>query len=87
MAFTYEKDAQNIVTLTLGMPGRSANVLNAEFGEGLKEALAKLAAETDLAGAILTSAKNTFLAGADLEMLVGETDPQKIRSIEVRTKG
>lgn len=78
MAFKYEKDAQNIVTLTLDMPGRSANVLNAEFGESFREALAKLAAETDLTGVILTSAKKTFLAGADLEMLVGETDAQQI---------
>lgn len=78
MAFTYEKDTQNIITLTLDMPGRSANVLNAEFGEGLRQVLAKLAAETDLAGVIITSAKKTFLAGADLEMLVSETDAQKI---------
>ena len=28
MAFRYDKDEQNIVTLTLDMPGRSANVLN-----------------------------------------------------------
>ncbi len=78
MTFKYEKDAQNIVTLTLDMPGRSANVLNAEFGEGFRQALDKLAAEPDLAGIIVTSGKKTFLAGADLEMLVGETDPQRI---------
>mgnify|MGYP001495143926 CR=1 FL=1 len=74
MTFQYEKDEQNIVTLTLDMPGRSANVLNDEFGEGFRAALAQLAAETNLAGVILTSAKKTFLAGADLEMIVGETD-------------
>lgn len=78
MTFTYEKDAQHIVTLTLDMPGRSANVLNAEFGEGLRQALAKLTAESELAGVILTSGKKTFLAGADLEMLAAETDPQRI---------
>ena len=36
MAFTYEKDEQNIVTVTMDMDGRSANVLNEEltFKEG-----------------------------------------------------
>ncbi len=78
MTFRYEKDGQNIVTLTLDMPGRAANVLNDEFGVGFQAALAQLAAETDLAGVILTSAKKTFLAGADLEMIVGETDPTAV---------
>jgi 3-hydroxyacyl-CoA dehydrogenase/enoyl-CoA hydratase/3-hydroxybutyryl-CoA epimerase len=78
MTFKYEKDEQNIVTLTLDMPGRSANVLNAEFGEGFQNALTKLAAEDELAGVIITSGKKTFLAGADLEMLVNESDVQKI---------
>jgi 3-hydroxyacyl-CoA dehydrogenase / enoyl-CoA hydratase / 3-hydroxybutyryl-CoA epimerase len=78
MAFRYEKDAQNIVTLTLDMPGRSANVLNERFGMGLQAALSRLAAESDLAGVILTSAKKTFLAGADLEMIVGQTDPTAV---------
>ena len=67
MAINYEKDEQNIVTLTLDLPGRNANVINAEFGEALANALAKLQAEENLTGAIITSAKKTFMAGADLE--------------------
>ena len=67
MAINYEKDEQNIVTLTLDLPGRNANVINAEFGEALANALAKLQAEEDLAGVVITSAKKTFMAGADLE--------------------
>ncbi len=78
MAFRYEKDEHNIVTLTLDMPGRSANVLNAEFGAGLQDALDRLSAEPELAGVILTSAKKTFLAGADLEWLAAATDPAEI---------
>ncbi|MBK8986032.1 MAG: enoyl-CoA hydratase/isomerase family protein [Chloroflexi bacterium] len=74
MAFHYEKDEQNIVTLTVDMPGRSANVLNDEFGAGFRVALDQLAAETELTGVILTSAKKTFLAGADLEMIVAATE-------------
>ncbi|MGB4872169.1 MAG: 3-hydroxyacyl-CoA dehydrogenase NAD-binding domain-containing protein [Candidatus Promineifilaceae bacterium] len=78
MTFRYEKDEQNIVTLTLDMPGRTANVLNDEFGVGFREALAKLAAENALTGIILTSGKKSFLAGADLEWLVQATDAAEI---------
>ncbi|MBX3060140.1 MAG: 3-hydroxyacyl-CoA dehydrogenase, partial [Anaerolineae bacterium] len=67
MTIQYEKDKQNIVTLTLDMPGRNANVINEQFGAALAEVLARMQAEPDLAGVILTSAKKTFMAGADLE--------------------
>ncbi len=67
MAIRYEKDEQNIVTLTLDLPGRNANVINAEFGAALAESLAKLQGEDELAGVIIISAKKTFMAGADLE--------------------
>jgi 3-hydroxyacyl-CoA dehydrogenase (EC 1.1.1.35) len=39
MVFRYEKDADNIVTLTMDMPNRSANVINAEFNKALVETL------------------------------------------------
>ena len=76
MDFQYKKDSENIVTLTLDMPGRSANVINTEFGEGLTRALERLTEEEPLAGVIVTSAKKTFMAGADLEMLYALEDPQ-----------
>jgi hypothetical protein len=38
MAIHYAKDEQHIVTLTLDQPGRSANVINAEFGVALAAA-------------------------------------------------
>ncbi len=78
MAIRYEKDEQNIVTLTLDMPGRNANVINEAFGEALAQTLAKLQAETDLAGVIITSAKKTFMAGADLEDLELFSEAEKV---------
>ena len=86
MAIKYEKDQQNIVTLTLDMPGRSANVINQEFGEGFTAALEQLQGEDDIAGIIVTSAKKTFLAGADLEMLVAEDDPAAIFDLSEQLK-
>ncbi|MBI2425544.1 MAG: enoyl-CoA hydratase/isomerase family protein [Candidatus Hydrogenedentes bacterium] len=76
MAIHYEKDADNIVTLTMDLPGRSANVINAEFGQAFLDALNKVTQETELAGIILASAKDTFLAGGDLEMLVALDTPE-----------
>ena len=73
--FRYEKDADNVVTLTLDMVGRGANVINKEFSLGFANVLARLADEETLAGVIITSGKKLFLAGADLESLLAEFAP------------
>jgi len=69
-AIQYQKDQDNIVTLTLDSTGQSANTMNAEFRTSLSEVAAKLKSETDLAGVIITSAKKTFFAGGDLDELI-----------------
>ncbi|HNF48329.1 MAG TPA: 3-hydroxyacyl-CoA dehydrogenase NAD-binding domain-containing protein [Chitinophagales bacterium] len=77
--FHYTKDQDNIVTITMDMQGRSANVINEEFGKLFNETLAKLEAEkNDIAGVILTSAKSTFFAGADIDNLYKQTDAKLI---------
>jgi 3-hydroxyacyl-CoA dehydrogenase/enoyl-CoA hydratase/3-hydroxybutyryl-CoA epimerase len=77
-AFRFELDAEGIATVTMDMPGRSANVINAEFGEALALTLRRIAEarEKGLKGVILTSAKKTFMAGGDLEYLYSLTDPE-----------
>ena len=75
MAFNYKKDQQNIVTITMDMDGRSTNVINEEFSQLWIEALEKLENEKILTGVILTSAKKTFLAGGDLDMIFKLDDP------------
>ena len=75
MAFTFEKDEKNIVTVTMVMDGRAANVINEEFSQLWSDTMDKLENEKDLAGVILTSAKKTFLAGGDLEMIFRQDDP------------
>ena len=75
MAFNYKKDQQNIVTITMDMDGRSTNVINEEFSQLWIEALEKLENEKFLTGVILTSAKKTFLAGGDLDMIFKLDDP------------
>ena len=69
-AIQYNKDQDNIVTLVINSTGQSVNTMNAEFHVSLHEVTAKLKAETDLAGVIITSAKKTFFAGGDLDDLI-----------------
>ncbi|HWB64767.1 MAG TPA: enoyl-CoA hydratase-related protein, partial [Chitinophagales bacterium] len=75
----YNKDEQNIVTLTLDNPNKSANIINLAFGEALKATLERLQAEKDsIRGIIITSAKETFMAGADIDEMFKETNPQHL---------
>ena len=85
MAFDYQKDGQDIVTVTMDMPGRSANVINDEFSLSMMTVVDKLEREDSLSGVIITSAKKTFLAGGDLEMLIKQEDPEE--TFELVEKG
>ncbi|MGH3785789.1 MAG: 3-hydroxyacyl-CoA dehydrogenase NAD-binding domain-containing protein [Pseudonocardiaceae bacterium] len=63
----WASDAAGIVTLTLDDPGKSANTMNERYVESMGRTLDRLEAERDsITGVILTSAKKTFFAGADL---------------------
>ncbi len=75
---SYTKDSNNIVTLTLDMPGRPVNVLNHDFMSAWHSTVERLTAAVDLAGVIVTSAKTTFIAGADLDMLFTATDAAQV---------
>jgi len=67
--FIYEKDANNIVTITMDMTG-PVNTMNAEFRMLLTETVQRLEKERDdITGVILASAKKTFFAGGDLREL------------------
>lgn len=69
-AIRYEKDSDNIVLLTMDMPGQSANTMNATFTEAFDSVLTRLEKEEKLAGVVVASAKKTFFAGGDLNDLV-----------------
>ena len=66
--FNYEKDADGIVTVTMDMAG-PVNSMSEEFLPLLEDTAGKLEAEEGLTGVVLTSAKKTFFAGGDLNML------------------
>jgi 3-hydroxyacyl-CoA dehydrogenase/enoyl-CoA hydratase/3-hydroxybutyryl-CoA epimerase len=70
-AIKWEKDADNIVTLTLDDPTQSANTMNALYQKSMGETVARLQAEkASIAGVIITSGKKTFFAGGDLDLLM-----------------
>jgi 3-hydroxyacyl-CoA dehydrogenase/enoyl-CoA hydratase/3-hydroxybutyryl-CoA epimerase len=74
MAFTNFKldaDADGITVVTWDMPGRSMNVLDDKVIEELDVIVGQLAADATVKGAVITSAKEAFSAGADLTMLEG----------------
>jgi 3-hydroxyacyl-CoA dehydrogenase/enoyl-CoA hydratase/3-hydroxybutyryl-CoA epimerase len=73
-AIRYEKGQDNIVVLTMDMPGQSANTMNAVYREAMGQIVERLEAEKDsIAGVIITSAKKTFFAGGDLNELIKVT--------------
>ncbi|CAH0993076.1 Fatty acid oxidation complex subunit alpha [Sinobacterium norvegicum] len=68
---TLEKDADNIVTLTLDDSSRSVNVMNPAYIEGMEQAVNQLEEDVDnIAGVIVKSGKKTFFAGGDLDEIL-----------------
>jgi len=83
----YSKDADNIVTLTLDNPDKSANVVNLKFGAAFKATIERLQQEKDsIRGIIITSAKETFFAGADIDEMFAVSDAKYFfeRSLEFK---
>ncbi|NWK74304.1 enoyl-CoA hydratase/isomerase family protein [Acinetobacter sp. SwsAc6] len=72
-AIQFEKNADNIVILTLDSPNQSANTMNADFRAALAETVDKLQADENIAGIIFRSNKKTFFAGGDLDELIQAT--------------
>jgi len=73
MSFHYEKDSNNIVTVTMDMDG-PVNSMSDAFLPALEATLGNLEADADLAGVVLASGKSTFFAGGDLNMLCAVTE-------------
>ena len=69
-AIQYDLGSDKILTLTIDMPGQSANTMNAEFRAALSETVSRVNEDLEkIAGIIITSAKKTFFAGGDLNEL------------------
>ena len=74
-AVRYERGDDGIVTLVLDDPEQSANTMNERYTRGMRAAVDRLLAERDdITGVIVTSAKPTFFAGGDLDLMMQATD-------------
>lgn len=62
-------DADGVAILTIDVPGRPMNVLTPELVAELGQAVVRIAGDPAIKGAIITSGKAAFLAGADLKDL------------------
>ena len=67
--FNFDIDADGIALVTWNMPGRSMNVIDAKVTEELGAIVEKVATDAAIKGAVLTSGKDAFCAGADLAIL------------------
>ncbi len=67
--FKLDTDADGIALVTWDAPGRSMNVIDLKVIEELSAIVEKVAADAAIKGAVITSGKETFCAGADLTML------------------
>src|SRR5580698_7017927 len=74
MSFTHfriETDADGVALVTWDSPGRSMNVLNAEVIGEISKFVDQIVADPNIKGAVITSGKDGFSAGADLSMMSG----------------
>jgi 3-hydroxyacyl-CoA dehydrogenase / enoyl-CoA hydratase / 3-hydroxybutyryl-CoA epimerase len=71
--FSFDIDADGIALVSWNMPGRSMNVIDAKVMEELTAIVEKVATDAAIKGAVLTSGKDAFCAGADLTMLEAQS--------------
>ena len=68
-------DSNGIALITVDLKDRSMNVVSPEFIAELDQAVDQISGDDSIRGAVLTSGKSSFIAGADLLQIVDEIDP------------
>ncbi|WP_299547075.1 3-hydroxyacyl-CoA dehydrogenase NAD-binding domain-containing protein [uncultured Tateyamaria sp.] len=67
--FTLTKDADGIATITWDVPGKTMNVMSFEGLELLNDMIDDVLADEAVKGVVITSGKDTFAGGMDLNLL------------------
>jgi 3-hydroxyacyl-CoA dehydrogenase/enoyl-CoA hydratase/3-hydroxybutyryl-CoA epimerase len=67
---TFDCGDDGIAILTIDIPGKKMNLATPELGLALAKAVARVAADPAIKGAVVTSAKADFMAGGDIHALV-----------------
>ncbi|MFI6826281.1 3-hydroxyacyl-CoA dehydrogenase NAD-binding domain-containing protein [Kribbella sp. NPDC050241] len=63
------QNVDGVVTLTMDDPDASANTMNEAYLTAMGDTVSRLRSESGLRGVVITSAKSTFFAGGNLQML------------------
>lgn len=79
----YTVDADGIATLTIDYPGKTMNVIDLAFMNSLSAGIDRVVADPAVKGAILTSGKDAFVAGADLIAMEVSLDSMNGDPVEV----
>ena len=67
--FVLETDSDGIALITWNMPEKSMNVLDNEVMDEMDALITQVETDEAIKGAVITSGKKAFGAGADLTML------------------
>ncbi|WP_084103406.1 3-hydroxyacyl-CoA dehydrogenase NAD-binding domain-containing protein [Demequina sp. NBRC 110056] len=68
--YAWDEDDDSVVTITMDDPASGANTMNAHFVAALEDTVERLESERErIAGVILASAKKSWFAGGDLNLL------------------
>jgi 3-hydroxyacyl-CoA dehydrogenase/enoyl-CoA hydratase/3-hydroxybutyryl-CoA epimerase len=86
-AFTLDIDADGIGLVTIDMPGRAMNVLNPTLVEPFAQLVQQLETDAGLKGLVITSAKSTFIVGADIDQLTQITSADEAYKLCEDLKG
>ncbi|ABA58205.1 short chain enoyl-CoA hydratase / 3-hydroxyacyl-CoA dehydrogenase [Nitrosococcus oceani ATCC 19707] len=76
-----EKREDNAAIIWLDVPDVSVNTLQADFAQDFNRVLEQLSADKDLEVVVLASAKEDFIAGADIKMLTQLPDAEAARQL------
>ena len=84
--FKFDIDADGIALAVWDMPGRSMNVLSQSSMADIASIIETIMSNDAIKGAVLTSGKDAFCAGADLSMMGGQAGGSGAGSKEDRVK-
>ncbi|HZW60204.1 MAG TPA: enoyl-CoA hydratase-related protein, partial [Woeseiaceae bacterium] len=82
----WQSGDDGVVVLTIDVAGRTMNVMTPEFLDDIATAAAGIAADDAIRGAVITSGKEAFMAGADLHALVADFGSRDSRELYVRCR-
>lgn len=85
--FSAQRDDDGIVTVTIDQSKRKMNVIGAGFTEALSTIADSFISDDAAIGLILTSAKNTFVVGADIDQLANIKTAEQAFALTQDLKG